>query len=133
MYSKEIVKNILADDKYRQRKTNFESNKIAQLDLAKLEKVELKSFSQLSMSDFFRLGINNEKWQRVWGKKLYTSVMIKVAEYNITRDFTHPDVSDLCRHRLASFEDKICRSNDQAPMARVEGQPLLPQSNQCVA
>lgn len=68
MFSKEYVTRILKGDRYHEEKKHFESNKIAQLNLENLRKVDLKQFGKLDKTaDLDRIHITNVSDQtEIW-------------------------------------------------------------------
>jgi hypothetical protein len=66
IFSKQYVEDTLTEEEYLQRKTNFEYNKIAKLNLENLKKVNLNQFGRLGRDDLSRVKIDSSEQERIW-------------------------------------------------------------------
>jgi hypothetical protein len=93
MFSKTYVTTQLLKDGYRKWKEHFESNKIAQIDLGKLEKFE--SISQLGTEDFNQINIDQSEHKRIWDELVHQKIINEDGylkpDYDFTKDFSYPD------------------------------------------
>jgi hypothetical protein len=66
IFSKQYVEDTLTEEEYLQRKTNFEYNKIAKLNLENLKKVNLNQFGRLGRDYLSRVKIDSSEQERIW-------------------------------------------------------------------
>ena len=93
MFSKQYVKSKLLLNGYCKWKGNFESNKIAKVDLNALEK--LKSSTQLGTEDFNQINIEQSEHQGIWDQLVQQKIINEDGfwkpDYDFRKDFNYPD------------------------------------------